>query len=297
MQFLLLTVFCSVLLGFIFKLFSRYQIDGFQAIVFNYMTCFCCGWLHLGRFPVRSADLDSAWMPYALVLGLIFVSGFNMAALTVRYFGVTVGQVMQKMSILMTVPFAILAYQESAGWMKVIGFVFAIASIILVNWPRNAELSTEKTPQNPTHAPLKSLLWIPIATWVLAGLLEVLLVRVQNEGFADMSDPTFIITIFGTAGLLGLAFAILGWITGRLRFAWKNVGAGIVLGIPNYGSMLFMLLALSSGLEGSFVFPVANVGIIILTTIGAVSLFREELSRLNWLGIGFAVAAIALITI
>lgn len=223
-----------------------------------------------------------------------------MAALTVRYFGVTVGQVMQKMSILMTVPFAILAYQESAGWMKVVGFILAIASIILVNWPRRPESTNGKIndqAQQVKTSPSTRLLWIPIATWILAGLLEVLLVRVQNEGFADMSDPTFIITIFGTAGVLGLILASIGWITGRLRFAWKNVGAGIILGIPNYGSMLFMLLALSSGLEGSFVFPVANVGIIVVTTIGAVSLFREELSRLNWLGIGFAVAAIALITI
>jgi drug/metabolite transporter (DMT)-like permease len=291
MLFLLLTVACSVLLGFIFKLFGRFGIDGFQAIVFNYITCFCCGWLHLGRFPVQSEDFATPWMPYALVLGLIFVSGFNMAALTVRHFGVTIGQIMQKMSILMTVPFAVLAYHESAGWVKILGFLFALASIVLVNWPSQQLLVENSKP--PKHS---NLLWIPIATWILAGLLEVLLVRVQNEGFADMSDPTFIITIFGTAGVLGLTLAILGWATGRLQFAWKNVLAGIILGIPNYGSMLFMLLALDSGLEGSFVFPVANVSIIVVTTIGAVTLFREKLSQLNWLGIGLAVLGIGLIS-
>jgi drug/metabolite transporter (DMT)-like permease len=41
---------------------------------------------------------------------------------------------------------------------------------------------------------------------------------------------------------------------------------------------------------------VANVGIILLTTIGAVTLFHEKLSPLNWLGIGFALGAIALIS-
>lgn len=291
MSFLLLTVACSVLLGFIFKLFGRFGVDGFQAIVFNYITCFCCGWLHLGHFPVQSENFATPWMPYALVLGLIFVSGFNMTALTVRHFGVTVGQIMQKMSILMTVPFAVLAYHESAGWVKILGFLFALASIILVNWP-SRQLLTENS-NTPKHS---NLLWIPIATWVLAGLLEVLLVRVQNEGFADMSDPTFIITIFGTAGVLGLVLAILGWASGRLQFAWKNVMAGIILGIPNYGSMLFILLALDSGLEGSFVFPVANVSIIVVTTIGAVTLFREKLSRLNWLGIGLAILGIGLIS-
>ncbi|MFN0036133.1 MAG: hypothetical protein ACKVUS_13805 [Saprospiraceae bacterium] len=302
MLYLLLTVACSVLLGFIFKLFGRFGVDGFQAIVFNYFTCFCCGWLHLGHFPVRAEDFASPWMPYALGLGLVFITGFNAAALTVRHFGVTIGQVMQKMSILMTVPFAILAYQESAGGAKILGFLLALASIVLVNWPSKKSVGVASSrPDTPVaDTPVASSrshtfkLWIPIATWVLAGLLEVLLVRVQNEGLTDMADPTFIITIFGTAGILGLVAALFGWASGRLLFAWKNVAAGILLGIPNYGSMLFMLLALGSGLEGSFVFPVANVGIIVATTIGAVTLFRERLSRTNWVGIALAVTAIGL---
>ena len=294
MLYLALTVACSVLLGFIFKLFGRFGVDGFQAIVFNYFTCFCCGWIHLGHFPVQTENFGTLWMPYALVLGLIFVSGFNLAALTVKHFGVTIGQIMQKMSILMTVPFAIIAYGESSGWSKILGFFFALASIVLVNWPsRQKSLANSDHP--PKSAAPKNLIWIPIATWVLAGLLEVLLVRVQNERLTDMSDPTFIITIFGTAGSIGLMIALLGWASGRLKFFWKNVAAGIILGIPNYGSMVFMLFALNSGLEGSFVFPVANVGIIVATTIGAVTLFREKLTKLNWLGIVLAVAAIALI--
>ena len=300
MLYLFLTVACSVLLGFIFKLFSRFGVDGFQAIVFNYFTCFICGWLHLGQFPIQAEDFGTPWMPYALVLGLIFISGFNMAELTVRHFGVTIGQIMQKMSILLTVPFAILAYHESAGWMKIVGFLFALASIVLVNWPRTPELGSGASNMPPEQSSGvlggKNLRWIPIGTWILAGLLEVLLVRVQNEKFADMSDPTFIITIFGTAGVLGLILALIGWTKKRLQFSWKNVVAGIILGIPNYGSMLFMLLALSSGLEGSFVFPIVNVGIIVVTTIGAVALFREKLSPLNWTGIVMAVAAIGLIT-
>jgi len=300
MLYLSLTVACSVLLGFIFKLFSRFRVDSFQAIVFNYFTCFFLGWLHLGHFPVQTENFSTPWMPYALVLGLIFIGGFNLAALTVRHFGVTIGQIMQKMSILMTVPFAILAYQESAGWVKILGVLFALVSIVLVNWPSARKIRSEASHPAPERSsrvhPPKNLLWIPIATWVLAGLLEVLLVRVQNEGLADMGDPTFIITIFGTAGVLGLLIAVFRWATDRLQFSWKNVVAGIILGVPNYGSMLFMLLALSSGLEGSFVFPVANVSIIVATTIGAVTLFGEKLSTLNWAGIVLAVTAIGLIT-
>jgi drug/metabolite transporter (DMT)-like permease len=289
MLFLLLTVLCSVALGFLFKLFARWGVDGFQAILFNYATCVICGWIHLGHSPVQKSHFDTPWMPYALILGLIFISGFNLASLTVRHFGVTIGQIMQKMSILLTVPFAILAYGESANWLKILGFFLALASIILVNWQQSS------APGEAT-GPGRKMIWIPALTWLLSGLLEVLLVKVQNERLTDTSDPTFIITIFATAGFLGLIFSLVGWWRKRLHWQWKNVAGGIALGIPNYGSMVFMLWALNSGLEGSFVFPVANVGIILLTTIGAVSLFHEKLSPINWLGIGFALGAIALIS-
>jgi drug/metabolite transporter (DMT)-like permease len=293
MLYLLLSLGCSVLLGFIFKLFMRYGVDTYQAIVFNYLTCFCCGWLHLGHFPIKAEHFGTPWMPYALVLGLIFISGFNTAALTVRHFGVTISQIMQKMSILLTVPFAVLVYGDSSGVGKILGFLLALASIVLVNWP---DKKTKDTPSSEVGRPMH-LLWIPLVTWLLSGILEVLFVRVQYEKLADTNDPTFIITIFTTAGVLGFLGALVGWFQQRLQFSWKHVLGGIVLGVPNYGSMLFMLWALNSGLEGSFVFPVTNVGIIVATTIGAVVLFHERLSRINWIGFALAVLAIVLISI
>ncbi len=290
MIYLLLSVVCSVLIGFIFKMFYRHGIDAFQAIVFNYLVCLTCGTVHLDRFPVQESDLDRSWLPYAVVLGFVFISGFNGAALTVRYFGVTVSQIMQKMSILLTVPFAILVYNEPSDLWKVAGFLLALLSIVLVNLP------SAKQPGAKVAGKAIRMLWIPFLTWVLAGVIEVLFIRVHKEQFIDVGDPSFISTVFGTAGLIGITLVGGGLLTKRLVFSWRNVLAGVALGIPNYGSMLFMLLALGSGLDGSFVFPVANVGIIIVTTIGAVQLFQEQLSTVNWLGIGLAIAAIFLIS-
>ncbi|MBV6440187.1 MAG: hypothetical protein EPGJADBJ_01850 [Saprospiraceae bacterium] len=305
MLYLLLAVVCSVLLGFIFKLFPRFGIDGFQAIVFNYFTCVCCGWLHLGYFPIAASNTGKPWFPFALVLGLVFVSGFNFAALTVQFFGVTVSQIMQRMSILLTVPFAILFYNESASAGKIAGFMLALASIVLVNWPSQANgalmpvTDTAEKPgeQKPVVQKRRLLIWIPILTWLLAGILEILLLRVQKEALADPNDPVFICNVFGTAGTLGFMITAAGWLGKRMIFSWRNVAAGIVLGIPNYGSMLFLRMALGSGMEGSSFFPVVNVAIIFTTTIGAVWLFHERLSRYNWFGIALAVAAIGLISL
>lgn len=289
MIYLFLSIVCSVLLGFIFKLFDRFRVHAFQAIMFNYFTCVACGWLHGGQLPYSAADRGEPWMPYALLLGVVFISGFNAAALTVRYFGVTVSQVMQKMSILLTVPFAILVYNESSGAFKLLGFALALGSIVLVNWPAEKRQTTDQGGMG--------LLWVPLLTWVLAGVIEMVFVLVQHNRMVEPGNPAFITTVFATAGILGAVVSSIGWITGRLWFSWRNVAAGIVLGIPNYGSMLFLLLALGSGMEASLTFPLANIGIILATTIGAVWLFQERLSRINWWGIALALAAIVFISV
>lgn len=286
MIYLLLSIVCSVLLGFIFKLFGRYGVDSFQAIVFNYFTCVMCGGLYAGTIPVGPAPGDEGqWLPYAIGLGAVFIAGFTGAAVTVRYFGVTVSQIMQKMSILMTVPFAILVYHESAGWLKVTGVVMALASIILVNWPQKPSQSGTTVKAGP--------LWIPVITWLLAGIIEITFLWVNGENYVEPGNVNFISTVFCTAGLLGLSIAAYGWLTQKRSFSWRNVAGGIILGVPNFGSMYFLLLALGGGLEGSFVFPVVNVGIILVTTIGAVLLFHEHLSKINWIGVVLALAAIA----
>lgn len=288
MIFLILSIVCSVIIGFVFKLFGRYKIDSFQAIVFNYFTCVLCGWLYADELPIGPAATDKGqWLPYALGLGVVFISGFTGAALTVRYFGVTVSQIMQKMSIIATVPFAILVYNETTQLGKLLGIVMAVAAIVLVNWPKQKNESKS----------VGKLFWIPAITWLLAAIIEITFIWVQGEHYVDPSNVRFISTVFATAGILGFILATYGWTTGKLIYNTKNVWGGILLGIPNFGSMYFLLLSLSTGLEGSFVFPVINVGIILSTTVGATWIFKEKLSSINWLGVAAALAAILLMAL
>ncbi|TNE56408.1 MAG: DMT family transporter [Bacteroidetes bacterium] len=288
MLFLLLSILCSTLIGFLFKWFDRHGLQLFQVIMFNYFICVVCGVLQSGTLPYAPEQHGIRWMPYALILGLVFVIGFNAAALTVRYFGITVSQIMQKMSILLTVPFAILVYAESSGLWKLMGITFAMCSIILINWPAKTEKKNKSDRMG--------LWWIPLLAWILSGVIEIVFVLVNHSKMVASGDPIFITTGFFTAGLLGLVIALIGWITGRMQFNWSNLAGGIILGVPNYGSMYFLLQALDGGLEASLVFPLNNVAIILLSTLGAIWLFHERISRINWWGVIFSIVSILLIS-
>lgn len=77
----------------------------------------------------------------------------------------------------------------------------------------------------------------------------------------------------------------------------KRIGWSF-LGIPNYFSVYFLLKALKSNvLESSGIFTVNNVGIVMLSTVAGIVLFHEKLLRKNWIGIGLAIASIALVAI
>lgn len=287
---LFLAIICSVSLGFIFKLFERFRISAFQAIAINYLTCVLCGWLHAGVLPFAIGEPSAPWLPYALALGGVFIAGFQTAALTVQYFGVTISQVMQKMSLLLTVPFAIGVYGETSNPAKWMGFVFALSAIILVNWRQKGLVA-------PTFASWETgMFWIPLLTWLLSGIIEITLIVVRREQLADFKSPAFITTVFCTAGLIGAFLTVVGLTQQRLQFSWRNVLGGIGLGIPNYASMWFLFQALDSGLEASVVFPLLNIGVILVATFGAMWLFKERLLTLQRWGIVLAIASIGLIS-
>jgi uncharacterized membrane protein len=46
--------------------------------------------------------------------------------------------------------------------------------------------------------------------------------------------------------------------------------------------------------NSSAIFPIVNIGIVLFSTLVAFFAFREKLSKLNWVGIALAVAAILL---
>ena len=100
-----------------------------------------------------------------------------------------------------------------------------------------------------------------------------------------------------TAGIIGIMVLMAQKIKGVLVLEYKNVIAGIVLGIPNYFSIYFLVKALRSDLfDSSGIFTINNVGIVIISTLLGIVFFRERLSMKNWIGIILAIISIALVS-
>ena len=83
----------------------------------------------------------------------------------------------------------------------------------------------------------------------------------------------------------------------KKKFALKSLLAGVLLGLPNYGSIYFLLETFEhSAMESSVLFPINNISIVVLTVLAAIVFFKEKVSKANAVGILMAVLSIAIIS-
>lgn len=286
MTYVVLAVLMNAVLAWIFRSYQRYGVQTFGAIVVNYFACVATAWVAQGASPLGPAPFQSSWWWWAALLGTVFISGFYLTAVTIQRIGVATASVFQRMSLLVTVLVAIWFFGETWNLAKVAGLVLALLAVMLVNYVPGRQQGQG---------------WdrwlLPVLVLLLSACVEVGLQYGQRHLLDSAADePRFVTGIFLSAGILGLLFLLIQGKRKGLRLGVPELIGGLVLGIPNYFSIYFIVAALGSGLGGSVVYPVVNVGSILLATAGAILFFREQLTALNWLGLVLALAAIIAMT-
>jgi drug/metabolite transporter (DMT)-like permease len=72
--------------------------------------------------------------------------------------------------------------------------------------------------------------------------------------------------------------------------------AGGVLGMINYGAIYFLVKVLSlEGWQSSHLFPIYSVGVVTVSSLFAMILFKEHLSKWKTLGLVVGLLAVALL--
>lgn len=285
MIYLLFSILFSTGLFVIFKYFGIYKIDVLKAIVVNYLVAFSMGFLLAERkIPLQEVYLE-AWFFWAIILGALFVSIFFVMAMTAQKNGVSVASISGKMSVVVPVLFGVFLYNESASFFKVIGIGIALVAVYLSSVK---EYSTAK----------KGTLGFPILLFIGSGTIDTLLKYVQINYVSDEDVSIFSGSLFGIAALFGFGILLLKAFKKRSPFGFQNIVAGIILGVPNYFSIFFLIKALQNkNFESSTLFTINNVAIVIVSTLIGLVLFKEKFSLKNKIGVALAIVGIVLVTI
>jgi drug/metabolite transporter (DMT)-like permease len=289
MIYLIGSIVLTSYLTLAFKACEKYRVSIFQAIIFNYITCVITGSVLNGSFPVNAANMQQPWFKWACLMGVLFITIFNVIGMTTQKIGVAVASVANKLSLIIPVVLSVYLYNETVlGW-KLAGVIPALLAVVLTCYQGKAA--------NGSGQPRGKLVYLlPVVLFIGSGLLDALINHVQQKYVTDENRNAYLITGFFSAAVIGSILLAIQYATKRLQFEWRHLIAGIIIGIPNYFSIWCLVRFLkNSPWQSSASIPVNNMGIVLFSSVMAWLLFREKLSKVNWVGIGLSVLAIYLI--
>lgn len=280
--YLLLSIVFSTFINLVFKWFSVFKVNKIQAILVNYLVCFSIGFILSGDFNLLII-IGSDWFKYCIILGSLFVAIFLSMAMTTEKYGVSVNAVSAKMSVIIPVLFAYVYNSERLTIQFVVGILLSLLSIYLITKKKQIIIP-------------KKYIYLPIIVFLGSGTIDTSLKLLELNYSNDISINTISYSIFLGAFLVGTTFYSIKNQFNFSNWSSRNIISGIILGIPNYFSIYFLLTAIKSfSLKSAFVFGINNIGIVLLSTLLSVIIFKEKLTLINKFGVLISVLSIILI--
>jgi drug/metabolite transporter (DMT)-like permease len=280
--YVLLSIVCSVLVSVLLKLARRFGIDIGQAIAWNYLVASALTALVLQPSLTTLREPTTPWL--ALIgLGILLPTIFLALGASVRHAGIVRSDAAQRLSLLISLLAAFVLFGERLTAFKGIGIVLGLVALLCMVWHREDGMKSES-----------SAGWLyPLLVLAGFGVIDILFKRVALAGLPLGASLQ---AMFALA--LVVAFALQLWrrMQGRTRFTARSAGGGLVLGLANFGNILFYLRGHQAlPQHPALVFTSVSIGVVALSALVGTLIFRERLSRLNLAGVVLALLAIALI--
>ncbi len=282
MHFLVFAVLCSVLVSVLLKLARRHTLDVAQMVTWNYLVAASLSALLLRPSLDSLAHGHAPWGAL-LALAVILPSLFVVLGRAVAQAGIVRSDVAQRLSLLLSLLAAFLLFGEQAGALRLAGLGTGLLAIVAI------------TARSGDHAQSPgSWRWL-LAVWLGFALVDILLKKVALSGTPSMAA---LLVCFSLAFVLMLVVQVYRHARGHTRLAWRNVAAGALLGLLNFGNILFYVRAHQHLSDSpATVFAGMNIGVVVLGAVVGICVFGERTSLWNRIGLGLAVLAIGLIAI
>jgi drug/metabolite transporter (DMT)-like permease len=289
---LFLTTVFSVSLFVFFRASARFNINNFQAIVCNYFICIAIAVSLNDIKVIQKLDYSQTWVILSFFTGTLFPLSFYLMALAIEKVNISVAGVANKMSMIIPVTFNFLFLQIGSRDMKalnILGICLALPAIFLASFKPSEDILMDKKSQHHFILP-----WMVFLT---GGIIDTLINYISYHYLISRTEQLlFPIFTFIAAALTGSLIVAGRLIFKREKIKQQSIAGGIILGIPNFLSIYFMLKTLDDfDNDGAVVFPFLNIAVIILSSMAGMLIFKEKLSRLNIAGIVLALISIGMV--
>ena len=266
----------------VFKMFERYKVDNLQGLIVNYLTAAGCSYFFLEQDFSLNHVLNSEWIYHAMIIGTLFIIVFYFYAFGTQKIGISITTLASKISLIIPVSAALILYPEKESFTTLKGIAFFLALVGIY-------LSTTKSGRLTFN---NKYIWIIILVFIGQGVSDAIFNDFAQK-FPNEGGYLFFMTLFFFASISGILILSGKSIISNNTLQLKSLFWGIIFGIPNFFSLVFFLKALNDPkLSSSIVFPLVSMGVIVSSSIIGMILFKEKLSKNNWIGILLSICAI-----
>ena len=280
MHFLLLTILCSTSIALILKYSDTRKGEPIILLAGNYLVATSISLTILLFKDDKVFSQETLF--FGLGLGLIFVLSFFAFAKAISYAGTGLATTSSRLSVIIPILLSIVIFNELPNQYHIIGFVFTIITFILFYF-------SVKGNHKEGEGLLKYLFLIVVL--VVIGINDFSM-KVFKSWKSEQEEPFLVFFIFSSAFIYSSIYIIIN----KIRIIKSTAYWGLVLGVPNVFSTIFLLGALAL-LPAIIVYPLINVGIIIFTTLLAFLIWNEKLNRWGVLALTSGLLAIIFLSL
>lgn len=283
-------------MGLVFLALSTLSSVGFAAILrhnesragsrlvllaSNYVVAAACGaayWAITGAKPIGGLTLA-----FGLLGGFFFVSTAWIMTAAMARVGIGITVAVTRLSVILPIVASITVYSEYPSLIQTVGLALAGASLYLFGVSAGAI-------REGARQPLKN--WLILSGVFAAMGCANLLLKLFSEHCPRADKPGFLTVVFSVALVFAGALARIR----REKVAAADVRLGLLLGVPNFCSTIFFILALAA-IPGIIVFPVNDIGVVVISTLVGMAVWHERLDPARRWALALALASIALINV
>ena len=278
MLFLVLSIICSVTVGVLFKFSRNYNVNNAQIVAANYLFALILCYLFFSP-NLKEVNTSSPWGIY-MSLGILLPSVFLFLAISIKYMGIVKTDAAQRLSLFIPILAAWLIFKEDFNVFKVTALVVGFPALLLI---------LSKPSKNTKNK------WIyPTVVLLGFGIIDILFKQIAL--FTTLPYTTSLFIVFSIALVIMLAVVGYELLFNKVRIETKNIIFGGLVGIINFGNILFYLKAHQVFAKNpSTVFAGMNMGVIIIGSLVGIFVFKEKLTKTNYAGLFMALVAIVLI--
>ncbi len=266
---------CSISIALILKLNEQWGGDRRLIAAANYIAASLLSLAFLiGEYKTPS----TATLVIGGLAGIDFVLGFLLLMAGIARGPLAVPVTVMRLSVALPIVVSVFIWAEEPSGLQWIGICMGIAAIILFGFSLQDGGGRRRT---------NGYWFFMISLFLVMGVGDLLI-----KAFREMSsaDGRFLFTwvLFSTAALFSSILVLVN----RIPFNRRTFLLGLLLGVPNLFSTVFILMALRST-PASIAFPFVNIAVIMGSAFFGFVIWRERLGRVR--AAGLALAALALI--